>query len=168
MLPRHRSHNNINTKKKMKLSTFKLFLGAAALSSAGVAAYSFSSSRRNFLAKSATTAAVSAAVASGSLVKPAVAADEDASDPYADYVTAESGLRYKIIKEGDGATPTSGQTVKTQYTGWLDGFNSEKKFDSSRDRNRPFTFRAGAGQVIRGWDESFLDMKVKRVFMFYY
>ncbi len=50
--------------------------------------------------------------------------------------------------------------MKAHYTGWLDEFNSIKKFDSSRDRGRPFTFKAGAGQVIRGWDESFLDMKV--------
>ena len=69
-------------------------------------------------------------------------------------------MRYKITKEGTGAQPTVGSNVKAQYTGWLAGFDSEKKFDSSRDRNRPFSFRAGAGQVIRGWDESFLDMKV--------
>jgi FKBP-type peptidyl-prolyl cis-trans isomerase len=50
--------------------------------------------------------------------------------------------------------------VKAHYTGWLEGFDSEKKFDSSRDRNRPFTFRVGAGQVIRGWDESFASMAI--------
>ena len=56
--------------------------------------------------------------------------------------------------------PEPGQTVKAHYTGWLDGFDSIKKFDSSRDRGRPFSFRVGAGQVIRGWDESFATMKV--------
>jgi len=76
------------------------------------------------------------------------------------FVTTESGLRYKITKEGTGAVPISGQTVKAHYTGWLDGFDGDKKFDSSRDRNRPFSFRVGQGQVIRGWDESFLSMKV--------
>jgi peptidylprolyl isomerase len=69
-------------------------------------------------------------------------------------------LKYKVTKEGTGAVPSPGQTVKAHYTGWLDGFDSIKKFDSSRDRGRPFTFRVGAGQVIRGWDETFLDMKV--------
>jgi peptidylprolyl isomerase len=85
-----------------------------------------------------------------------------AADDKNDFVTTESGLQYKVTKEGlpDGAIPSPGQTVKTQYTGWLEDFDSEKKFDSSRDRNRPFSFKVGAGQVIRGWDESFLSMKV--------
>merc|ERR1712216_1031871 len=72
----------------------------------------------------------------------------------------ESGFRYKVTKEGDGAIPSPGQTVKAHYTGWLDDFNSIKKFDSSRDRGRPFSFKVGAGQVIRGWDEAFGSMKV--------
>ena len=76
-------------------------------------------------------------------------ADED---PYADFITTESGMKYKITKEGTGAVPGAGQQVKAQYTGWLDGFDSIKKFDSSRDRGRPFSFKVGAGQVIRGWD----------------
>lgn len=85
--------------------------------------------------------------------------DGEAAD-YSDFITTESGLKYKITKEGTGAVPTPGQTVRAHYTGWLDGFNSIKKFDSSRDRNRPFSFRVGAGQVIRGWDETFADMAV--------
>merc|ERR1719384_1435719 len=143
----------------MKLA-FKVLLGTALLTS-GAAAYSFSSNRRNFLSKSASAgAAAAASIAAGSsLPKPALAEDDAGSDPYADYITTESGLKYKTTVEGTGGIPTAGQTVKAQYTGWLDGFNSIKKFDSSRDRGRAFTFRAGAGQVIRGWDESFLDMK---------
>ena len=49
---------------------------------------------------------------------------------------------------------------QAHYTGWLDGFDSIRKFDSSRDRGRPFTFSVGKGQVIRGWDESFAEMKI--------
>lgn len=72
-------------------------------------------------------------------------------------VTTPSGLKYIDIQEGDGATPTPGQRVFVHYTGTLqDG----TKFDSSRDRNRPFDFKLGAGQVIKGWDEGISTMKV--------
>ncbi len=58
---------------------------------------------------------------------------------------------------GDGAEATADQTVVVHYTGWLP--NGEK-FDSSRDRNQPFSFTLGAGQVIAGWDEGVAGMKV--------
>ncbi len=109
--------------------------------------------RRSFV--SAASVGLTTAVVAG-VSQPALAED----DPYADFVTTESGMKYKIIKEGEGAIPSPGQTVKAHYTGWLDGFDSIRKFDSSRDRGRPFTFTVGAGQVIRGWDEAFLSMKV--------
>ena len=67
-------------------------------------------------------------------------------------------------KPGTGAEATSGQNVTVHYTGWLyDETKTDKKgskFDSSRDRNEPFTFRLGAGEVIRGWDEGVAGMKV--------
>ena len=53
------------------------------------------------------------------------------------------GLQFKITKEGTGAIPQTGNTIKTQYTGWLNDFDSSTKFDSSRDRGKPFTFRVG-------------------------
>lgn len=65
-----------------------------------------------------------------------------------------------IIEElvvGNGATATAGQTVSVHYTGWLtDG----TKFDSSLDRNDPFEFRLGAGQVIAGWDQGVAGMQI--------
>ncbi len=72
-------------------------------------------------------------------------------------VTTVSGLQYEEITEGTGATPQTGQTVVVHYTGTLtDG----KKFDSSVDRQQPFRFRLGVGQVIKGWDEGLSTMKV--------
>jgi FKBP-type peptidyl-prolyl cis-trans isomerase len=72
-------------------------------------------------------------------------------------VTTASGLQYSDIKVGDGPTAVKGMTVKVHYTGWL---TNGKKFDSSVDSGRPFEFKLGAGQVIKGWDEGVAGMKV--------
>lgn len=54
-----------------------------------------------------------------------------------------------------------GNTIQVHYTGWLNGFDSKQKFDSSVDRGEPLTFTVGKGQVIAGWDEALLtDMPV--------
>ncbi|TAF57501.1 MAG: FKBP-type peptidyl-prolyl cis-trans isomerase [Oscillatoriales cyanobacterium] len=72
-------------------------------------------------------------------------------------ITTESGLQYRKIVEGTGAQPQRGNSVLVHYTGTLvDG----TKFDSSRDRDRPFSFKVGVGQVIRGWDEALSLMHV--------
>lgn len=71
--------------------------------------------------------------------------------------TTESGLQYIEIVEGTGASPKAGDLVVVHYTGmFLDG----KKFDSSVDRNEPFQFVIGQGQVIAGWDEGVMSMKI--------
>ena len=71
--------------------------------------------------------------------------------------TTDSGLKYIVVKEGDGASPQTGENVTVHYTGTLE---DGSKFDSSRDRNRPFSFKLGVGQVIKGWDEGVAEMKV--------
>lgn len=72
-------------------------------------------------------------------------------------VTTPSGLQYTDHAEGDGDTAETGNRVSVHYTGRLtDG----TKFDSSLDRNQPFAFNLGAGQVIAGWDEGVCGMKV--------
>jgi len=71
--------------------------------------------------------------------------------------TTDSGLQYEDLQVGDGVEATKGQWVEVHYVGTLtDG----KKFDSSRDRGRPFRFTLGVGKVIKGWDEGVAGMKV--------
>ena len=71
--------------------------------------------------------------------------------------TTDSGLQYIDTIVGDGESPKQGDKVVVHYTGKLvDG----TKFDSSLDRNKPFEFTIGIGQVIRGWDEGVMSMKV--------
>lgn len=77
-------------------------------------------------------------------------------EKYPNAIKTSSGLMYVVLKEGEGAIPTSGALVEAHYTGRLvDG----TKFDSSVDRGQPFRFVVGKGQVIKGWDEAFLSMK---------
>jgi FKBP-type peptidyl-prolyl cis-trans isomerase FkpA len=68
-----------------------------------------------------------------------------------------SGLVIEELVVGEGASAASGKQVTVHYTGWLTNGN---KFDSSKDRNDPFKFGLGQGQVIRGWDEGVQGMKV--------
>jgi len=73
-----------------------------------------------------------------------------------------SGLKIEVLKEAstEAPSPQKGNTVTAHYTGWLDvDGKSGKKFDSSVDRGRPFTFTIGAGQVIQGWDQGIMAMK---------
>jgi FKBP-type peptidyl-prolyl cis-trans isomerase FkpA len=66
-------------------------------------------------------------------------------------------LKTEDLKVGTGATAEAGKSVSVHYTGTLtDG----TKFDSSLDRGKPFQFRLGAGQVIKGWDQGVAGMKV--------
>ncbi|MBL7993076.1 MAG: FKBP-type peptidyl-prolyl cis-trans isomerase [Candidatus Kapabacteria bacterium] len=73
-----------------------------------------------------------------------------------DTIKTASGLQYAEIHEGTGATPKAGQRVTVHYTGVLE---NGVKFDSSVDRDEPFTFKLGVGQVIEGWDEGVASMK---------
>ena len=73
------------------------------------------------------------------------------------YTYTDSGLGIKILKEGDGDLPEKGKNVTVHYSGFLE---NGKKFDSSYDRDEPFSFPLGAGRVIKGWDEGVAALKI--------
>src|ERR1700691_1746723 len=75
-------------------------------------------------------------------------------------MTAITSLQIEELKAGTGAEAKSGQTVTVHYVGTL---TNGSKFDSSRDRGKGFSFRLGAGQVIKGWDQGVAGMKIGQV-----
>jgi len=86
-----------------------------------------------------------------------LAAKEAMDKIAAGYDETPSGLRYKILQEGNGKPATKGSKVSVHYKGQLvDG----KVFDSSYDRKQPIDFTIGVGQVISGWDEGIQLLKV--------
>jgi FKBP-type peptidyl-prolyl cis-trans isomerase FkpA len=70
---------------------------------------------------------------------------------------ATAELKIDKLVSGNGPAPRKGQAVTVHYTGW---FTDGRKFDSSVDRDDPFVFILGAGQVIAGWDQGVAAMRV--------
>jgi FKBP-type peptidyl-prolyl cis-trans isomerase FkpA len=77
---------------------------------------------------------------------------------------AVNSLEILELKPGAGAAIAAGQQAAVQYTGWLYEVSASdkkgKQFDSSSNTGQPFRFVVGAGQVIKGWDQGVLGMKV--------
>ncbi|CAH2030245.1 FKBP-type peptidyl-prolyl cis-trans isomerase [Trichlorobacter ammonificans] len=95
---------------------------------------------------------VTAALVTPLFLTPALAAPPQKGEA----VTTASGLKYIDRVVGTGVAPEKGNLVTVHYTGTLE---NGKKFDSSVDRGRPFSFVIGTGQVIKGWDEGVMGMK---------
>lgn len=97
-------------------------------------------------------------IATGPLLLPAFATqDKKPAAPAVPERVTPSGVRYLDLQLGQGDEAQLGKIVEVHYIGWLE---DGTKFDSSRDREHPFTFRLGAGDAIKGWDEGLLGMKV--------
>jgi peptidylprolyl isomerase len=109
---------------------------------------------------SGAAAAIASLAAVLTLAGCAGTGDVPAPSPLPPMATAPSGLQYADTQPGTGRSPRRGQTAVVHYTGWLyEGGVKGKKFDSSVDKGRPFEFKVGQGQVIKGWDEGVATMK---------
>lgn len=85
---------------------------------------------------------------------------ETGASPSADMgktITTSDGLQIQDLTVGTGTEAKSGDTITVNYLGTL---TNGTKFDSSYDRNQPFTTKIGVGQVIKGWDEGMVGMKI--------
>jgi FKBP-type peptidyl-prolyl cis-trans isomerase len=86
--------------------------------------------------------------------------DDEADAKELNVYTMDKGqvvMRYLDLVEGKGEPIKKDDEIEVHYTGWL---TSGKKFDSSLDRGKPFALKIGAGQVIKGWDEGIVGMKI--------
>jgi FKBP-type peptidyl-prolyl cis-trans isomerase len=76
-------------------------------------------------------------------------------------VELPDGLKYTDVKVGTGEEAKSGFIIAVEYTGWLYKNGAKgAEFDSSKSAGKPFTFKLGGGQVIKGWDEGVAGMKI--------
>ena len=105
--------------------------------------------------KSTSAVALAVALFAISCSKPEPAPTNPAPVKPAPVPTAE--LKIEDVTLGTGAVAEAGKMVSVHYTGWL---TNGTKFDSSKDRGRPFSFPLGAGRVIKGWDQGVAGMKV--------
>lgn len=85
----------------------------------------------------------------------------DLEDRNLRFAEKKDGLRYAVIRKGDGAKVEKDSKVSVHYTGWLEG--SGEVFDSSRMREAPFEFTVGKGEVIKGWDQGVEGMRVGEI-----
>ncbi len=121
--------------------------------------YTYSSSKKSLKrTKSIRTFTIAALIVAALAAVTAVYLSlSDDSPPVGAEVTTPSGLKYVDVVVGTGESPEPGRTVTAHYTGT---FEDGKKFDSSLDSGKPYSFVIGVGSVIKGWDEGIMSMKV--------
>jgi peptidylprolyl isomerase len=102
-------------------------------------------------------AAIALLATAGSPAAPAFAGQDRGAANAGREVVTPSGVKYTDLRPGQGEEIALGKIVEVHYSGWLE---DGTKFDSSKDRDRPFTFRVGAGDALKGWDEGLIGMKV--------
>lgn len=115
---------------------------------------------RNFLVSTAAVLAFSASIIAGCQKfdnQPPQTTVQQLQPGTAAMKRTPSGLQYEDLVAGSGSSPAAGQRVTVHYTGWL---TNGTKFDSSLDSNQPFIFTIGRGEVIPGWDEGVMTMKI--------
>ena len=83
-------------------------------------------------------------------------ADSSTSEERWEDISGDGGLLKRVLLEGEGEAPQSGNEIEAHYHGTLE---DGTVFDSSRDRGKTFKFTVGSGQVIKGWDQGFLSMR---------
>ena len=96
--------------------------------------------------------------ATGAFLLPALAQPNNSqTQPAGREIVMPNGLKYVDLKLGQGDAADNGKVLEVHYSGWP--LENKVKFDSSME-DRPFTFRLGAGDAIKGWDEGLIGMKV--------
>ncbi len=115
--------------------------------------------------KGSSSRLIGAALVCSLLTLGACGAHKPASPaPAAAEAPAVASLESVVLKPGSGAAIRAGQMAVVQYTGWLYETSAAdhkgKRFDSSQDTGKPFSFPLGTGSVIKGWDQGVLGMQV--------
>ncbi len=94
------------------------------------------------------------APAAGDVKQPSASQSQSQPKPQTEML---NGIKTEILQPGTGVGAKTGDTVTVHYVGTL---TNGQKFDASRDHGQPFSFPLGAGQVIKGWDQGVVGMKV--------
>eukprot|EP00892_Ulva_mutabilis_P006841 jgi/Ulvmu1/4529/UM002_0255.1 len=112
------------------------------------------STPRPDMSAAASRRSIGVGLCAGTIASLSTTAPAPAAAPPCELVASPSGLQFCDTKEGSGDVAQAGTIIRAHYAGRLQ--SNGVQFDSSYDRGRPLSFKVGAGQVIKGWDEGIL------------